>query len=54
MQMMRKFATHSCYFMDAYDHGLSGRQAAWAARKYWGHHVLLLDIFKELGKEGVV
>jgi len=52
------FATRSCCFMDAYDRGLSkglsGKQAAWAARKYRGHHVLLPDIFEELGKEGIV
>jgi len=54
LQMMRKFATRSRRFMDAYDHGLNGKQAAWAARKYRGHRVLPPDIFEELGKEGVV
>jgi hypothetical protein len=42
LQMMRKFATGSRRFMDAYDRGLNGRQlrqAAWAARKYRGHRV---------------
>jgi len=53
LQMMRKFATHSRRFMDAYDRGLNGKQAAWAARKYRGHHILPPDIF-ELGKEGIV
>ena len=41
-------------FMDAYDRGLNGKQAAWAARKYRGHRVLPSDIFEELGKEGIV
>jgi hypothetical protein len=41
LTMMRKFATRSCRFMDAYDCGLNGSQAAWAARKYRGHQVLL-------------
>ena len=54
LQMMKKFATHSHCFMDAYDCGLNGRQAAWAARKHQGHRVLLPNIFEELGKEGVV
>jgi hypothetical protein len=40
--------------MDAYDCRLNGKQAAWAARKYWGHRVLPPDIFEELEKEGVV
>ena len=30
--MMRKYATQSRRFMDAYDRGLNGIQAAWAAR----------------------
>jgi hypothetical protein len=52
--MMRKFATRSRRFIDAYDRGLDGKQAAWAARKYRGHRVLLGDILEELGKEGLL
>ena len=51
---MRKFATRSRRFMDAYDQGLNGRQAAWAARKYRGHRVLPVSIMDELEKAGVV
>ena len=40
--------------MHAYDHGLNGRQAAWASRKYRRHRVLPNDILEELGKEGVM
>ena len=40
-------------FMDAYDRGLNGRQAAWAARKYRGHRVLPQDILEELEKHSV-
>ena len=29
--MMRKFAIRSRRFIDAYDRGLDGKQAAWAA-----------------------
>lgn len=54
LQMMKKFATRSWRFMNAYDRGLNGRQAAWAAKKYRGHRVLLPDIFEELEKKGVV
>ena len=32
LPMMRKYATQSRRFMDAYDRGLNGIQAAWAAR----------------------
>ena len=52
--MMRKFATRSRRFLDAYDRGLNGKQAAWAARKYRGHRVLPQDIMDELGKEGLI
>ena len=51
--MMRKFSTRSRRFMDAYDRGLNGRQAAWAARKYRGHRVLPQDILEELEKHSV-
>ena len=54
LQMMRKFATRSRRFIDAYDRGLDGKQAAWAARKYRGHRVLPQNILEELGKEGLL
>jgi hypothetical protein len=54
LQMMRKFATRSRRFIDGYDRGLDGKQAAWAARKYRGHRVLPQDILEELGKEGLL
>jgi hypothetical protein len=56
LSMMRKFTTRSCRFMDAYDHGLNGRQAAWAAHKYKGHRILPQNIVLEeleLEKQGV-
>ena len=52
--MMRKYATWSCRFMDAYDRGLNGIQAAWAACKYRGHRVLPQNILDELEKEGII
>ncbi|KIJ54262.1 hypothetical protein M422DRAFT_153768, partial [Sphaerobolus stellatus SS14] len=42
------YANRSAKFMDAYVKGLNGAQAAWAAQKYHGHHVLPEDIFTEL------
>ena len=38
--------------MDAYEQGLNGRQAAWAARKYRGHRVLPMSIMNDLLREG--
>jgi hypothetical protein len=37
---MRRFATQSCQFADAYQHGLTGKQAAWAGKTYQGHHIM--------------
>jgi hypothetical protein len=51
---MRKFATRSHHFMDAYEQGLNGHQAAWATRKYQGHHVLPVSIMNDLEKAGIV
>jgi len=53
LSMMRKFATRSCRFMDAYDCGLNGRQAAWAAQRYKGHRVLPQNILEELEEQGM-
>ncbi|CDO74688.1 hypothetical protein BN946_scf184960.g2 [Trametes cinnabarina] len=47
---MRRFYTRSHRFMDAYQHGLNGTQAAWAAKKYRSHRVLPNDILDELGR----
>ena len=54
LKLMRKFAMRSRRFMDAYERGLNGRQAAWAARKYKGHCILLAGIMEELGKHNIV
>ncbi|KAJ3832711.1 hypothetical protein F5878DRAFT_516128, partial [Lentinula raphanica] len=37
---MRRFATHSSRFADSYAHGLNGRWAAWANKKFRGHRVM--------------
>jgi hypothetical protein len=39
--------------MDAYYKGLNGRQAAWAGKKYHGHHVLLASLRADLEKANV-
>ena len=40
--------------MDAYERGLNGRQAAWAAVKYKGHRVLPAEMMRELGNKSIV
>ncbi|KIK76705.1 hypothetical protein PAXRUDRAFT_169069 [Paxillus rubicundulus Ve08.2h10] len=49
---IRRYATRSLRFMDAYRHGLDGRQAIWAAKKYRGHRVLPQTILDEVSKAG--
>ena len=39
---------------DAYNHGLNGRQVAWAMRKYCGHCVLLANTMDKLEKPRIV
>jgi hypothetical protein len=53
LEMMRKFATRSYQFMDAYENGLNGKQAAWASRKYRGHRVLPNNILEEFEQANV-
>ena len=48
MKHTHRFATRSQRFLDAYRKRLSGKQAAWAAKKYRGHRVLPDSIFSEL------
>jgi hypothetical protein len=45
-----RFFVRSLRFIDAYRKGLNGRQAAWATKKYRGHHVLPNCILDELDK----
>ncbi|KAG2097742.1 uncharacterized protein F5147DRAFT_583352 [Suillus discolor] len=47
MESMRRFAMMSARFIDAYQKGLNGMQAAWAIKKYCGHCVLPQSIIKE-------
>jgi hypothetical protein len=53
---LKEWNSHSCrfsnrflWFLDAYQKGLNGKQAAWANRKYRGHHTLPDSILQELG-----
>jgi hypothetical protein len=39
--------------MNAYRQGLSGKQAAWAAKKYHDHRVIPESILEELEQAGV-
>ena len=42
-----RFSIRSARFIDGYQKGLNGTQAAWAIRKYRGHRVLPEYIMKE-------
>ncbi|KIJ57823.1 hypothetical protein HYDPIDRAFT_103788, partial [Hydnomerulius pinastri MD-312] len=44
------FATRSHRFIDAYQCGLNGAQAAWAVKKYRGHRVLPETLMADLDK----
>ena len=54
-KLLHSFATHAHRFIDAYAKGLQGEGAAWAAKKYRGHWVLLesiLAMFDKVEKAG--
>ncbi|KAJ7347452.1 hypothetical protein DFH08DRAFT_699330, partial [Mycena albidolilacea] len=48
------FSTRSDRFMDTYRKGLNGLQAAWAGKRYRGHHVLpknIMALFDRFGRK---
>ncbi|KAJ7576208.1 hypothetical protein C8J56DRAFT_762018, partial [Mycena floridula] len=45
---MRRFCNRSARFMEAYRLGLTGKQAAWAAKKYKGHRTLPTMLMDDL------
>jgi hypothetical protein len=45
-----RFSTRAIRFMDAYRKGLTGKQAAWASKKYRGHRVLPESLLHDLAK----
>jgi hypothetical protein len=47
------YAWHSRQFIDAYAHGLNGKQAAWASHKYCGHRALPETLMDDLLKAKV-
>jgi hypothetical protein len=46
--LFTRYAARSRRFMDAYLKGLSGKQAAWAGKKYHGHRVLPETLMRDL------
>ncbi|KAI0054857.1 hypothetical protein BV25DRAFT_1816438 [Artomyces pyxidatus] len=50
---IRRFSTRTHRFEDAYRRGLSGKQAAWATKKYHGHRVLPDTILDQLEEKGI-
>ena len=45
------YANRAARFISAYGQGLTGPEAAWANRKYHGHHTLPPDMALKLKKE---
>ncbi|KAJ7505794.1 hypothetical protein B0H11DRAFT_1904376 [Mycena galericulata] len=54
LPMMQRFANRSRKFVDAYANGLNRRQAAWAARRYRGHHIVPGSILDKLESVGII
>ncbi|KAJ6468023.1 hypothetical protein C8R47DRAFT_990261 [Mycena vitilis] len=54
LKVMRRYANRSLRFLDAYRHGLTGKWAAYAMKKYHGHRVLPDNLFDDLRAEGYV
>ncbi|EJC98775.1 uncharacterized protein FOMMEDRAFT_95967 [Fomitiporia mediterranea MF3/22] len=48
LNFFHRFANWSARFMNAYQKGLTGKQAQWANRKYHSHRVLPDNILAEL------
>ena len=46
--IFHRYANRAARFVNVYDQGLSGAQAAWANRKYHSHRTLPPDIIKEV------
>jgi hypothetical protein len=53
LKVFYRFANRSACFISAYHQGLSGTQAAWANKKYHGHHVLPPDMVAQVKKTGL-
>jgi hypothetical protein len=48
-----RYARRSRRFIDAYAHGLNGKQAAWASHRYHGHRALPETLINDLLKANV-
>jgi hypothetical protein len=48
-----RYAMQCQRFIDAYCRGLNGKQAAWAAKKYRGHQVLLEKVLEDLEEHSI-
>jgi hypothetical protein len=46
--IVHRYVTWALRFMDTYQKGLNGKQAAWAAKKYHRHCVIPKTILQEL------
>jgi hypothetical protein len=53
IDLIHSYARRSRRFIDAYAHGLNGKQAAWASHKYRGHRALPETLMDDLLKAKV-
>lgn len=54
VSFLYRFVTCSLRFMDAYHKKLNGRQAAWAAKRYRGHHMVSEAILPEVEEANIL
>ncbi|CUA68279.1 hypothetical protein RSOLAG22IIIB_13675 [Rhizoctonia solani] len=50
LKLIRRFAGRSERFVYAYDHGLSGAEAAWAVKQYRGHRIIPVALLGAMDK----
>ncbi|KAF9500718.1 hypothetical protein BDN71DRAFT_1427169 [Pleurotus eryngii] len=51
LKSMRRYAWRSWWFMMFYGWGLDRKLAAWASKKYWGHHVITEALMETIDRE---
>ncbi|THU81889.1 hypothetical protein K435DRAFT_692679, partial [Dendrothele bispora CBS 962.96] len=51
---IRRFCNRALRYTDAYEKGLNGREAAYAAKRYRGHRAIPKDYLKDFEKSGAL
>ena len=53
LSLLVRYSQCSLRFADAYQHGLAEKEAAWAGKKYCGHHCMPTTLMEDMEKEGL-